>query len=260
MLGWHAPSLYQAALSNGLLHRLEHATMFGSGWLLWRLLLRGGGVARARYGQAVVALAGVGAAGGGLGAILVFSPRPWYPAYAATGTLTPLEDQQLAGLIMWTVGGGLAIASAVGLFVAWLAAVERRAVRRESGAVLRGGTGLLAWAALGAVVLAGCTAPLQSPTPAAVGDVERGRQALMDYGCVACHAVPGLPVAQGNAGHPLGGLANRQVIAGRLPNDPENLARWIRDPQGISPGNAMPDLGVTEADARDMAAFLSSPD
>lgn len=51
-------------------------------------------------------------------------------------------------------------------------------------------------------------------------------------------------------------LGGAWVVAGMLRNSPANLIRWIRDPQGVVPGNAMPDMGVTEADARDIAAYL----
>ena len=55
-------------------------------------------------------------------------------------------------------------------------------------------------------------------------------------------------------------MAKRAVIAGVLPNTPENLVRWLRAPQEVSPHNAMPDLGLTERDARDIAAFLRTLD
>jgi cytochrome c2 len=88
------------------------------------------------------------------------------------------------------------------------------------------------------------------------GDPYRGRAAIAKYGCGACHIIPGVAGAQGKVGPPLTGIAGRAVIAGRLPNTPESLIRWIRNPQAIEPGNVMPDLGVTEADARDIAAYL----
>ena len=59
-------------------------------------------------------------------------------------------------------------------------------------------------------------------------------------------------------GPPLGNLSDRSIIGGRLPNTPDNLSHWIQDPQGVDPGNAMPDLGVSAGDARDMAAYLYS--
>jgi cytochrome c1 len=88
------------------------------------------------------------------------------------------------------------------------------------------------------------------------GDPSRGRQAIQDYGCGACHIVPGVPGATATVGPPLTAWADRRYIAGALPNSPENLIAWIRDPQAIEPGTVMPTLGVTESDARDVAAYL----
>lgn len=92
----------------------------------------------------------------------------------------------------------------------------------------------------------------------APADVERGRIALQQYGCPACHAIPGIAEAQGKAGPPLSGIASRRFIAGLLPNDRESLVEWLRRPQAVKPGNAMPDLGVSLRDARDMAAYLET--
>ena len=66
----------------------------------------------------------------------------------------------------------------------------------------------------------------------------------------------GVPGADGLVGPPLDRIASRTYLAGRLPNTPQNLLRWIRDPQGISPGTAMPPMGVSEKDGRDIAAYL----
>jgi cytochrome c len=88
------------------------------------------------------------------------------------------------------------------------------------------------------------------------GDVERGRVALRQYACGTCHVIPGVTGADALAGPPLNGIATRRYVGGVLPNTPENLVQWIRDPQGASPMSAMPDLGVTEGDALDMIAYL----
>jgi len=74
--------------------------------------------------------------------------------------------------------------------------------------------------------------------------------------CGACHLVPGITGARGMAGPPLTNWAQRGIIAGHLPNTPDNLVAWIMDPPRYSPGTAMPKLGVSEAEARDMAAYL----
>ena len=88
------------------------------------------------------------------------------------------------------------------------------------------------------------------------GDVDRGRDAFRRYNCGACHAIEGLSGAQGDVGPSLDGFAQRVEIAGKLSNQPDNLVHWIRQPQQVSPGNGMPDLGVTDRDARDIAAYL----
>lgn len=90
------------------------------------------------------------------------------------------------------------------------------------------------------------------------GDPEQGRRAIVVYGCGSCHVVPGVPGARGAAGAPLTEFARRAYIAGNLPNTPENLIAWLRDPQAIEPGTAMPNLGVSETDARDVAAYLAT--
>ena len=88
------------------------------------------------------------------------------------------------------------------------------------------------------------------------GEAQRGPERMVAYGCVACHTVPGIAGANGNVGPPLTRFGSRTYIAGMLRNSPSNLMRWIRDPQGVVPGNAMPNMGVTDAEARDIAAYL----
>jgi cytochrome c2 len=98
----------------------------------------------------------------------------------------------------------------------------------------------------------------QVETIVAGGDMERGRTALDGFGCGTCHVIPGVRGAVGGVGPPLTRFADRAYIAGQLANDPQNLIRWIQDPQGVEPGTAMPDLGVGPEVARDMAAYLYS--
>jgi cytochrome c2 len=86
--------------------------------------------------------------------------------------------------------------------------------------------------------------------------VERGRQSLAGFGCGSCHEIRGVTGAHGKVGPPLDGVATRSIIAGELPNTPENMVRWIRDPVAIEPNTAMPNLQVSEEAARDMVAYL----
>ena len=122
--------------------------------------------------------------------------------------------------------------------------------------------------ALGGLWLAGCLAlsacaPDPSPGSLVLGDVPggdaaAGRAAIRSYGCGACHTIPGVPGADALVGPPLTQFAYRQYVAGMLPNTPANLVTWIRTPQAVVPGNAMPDMGVTEADALNIAAYLAT--
>ncbi|MEZ4728463.1 MAG: hypothetical protein R3E79_15120 [Caldilineaceae bacterium] len=91
---------------------------------------------------------------------------------------------------------------------------------------------------------------------APAGDPDEGWVALQAYGCQSCHTIPGVPGANSLVGPPLTAWAERSYIAGRLTNEPQYLVEWIRFPQAIEPGTAMPNLGVSEEDALDMAAYL----
>lgn len=88
------------------------------------------------------------------------------------------------------------------------------------------------------------------------GHVDAGKAAIARYACTACHEIPGTADAAGKAGPSLAGIAVRSEIAGRLANSPDNLVRWIRHPQHVAPGSGMPEQGLTQADARDIAAYL----
>ena len=88
------------------------------------------------------------------------------------------------------------------------------------------------------------------------GNVDRGKQRFIAYGCGGCHSMTAVPGARGLVGPTLDGVGSRVMLGGRLENRPDNLMRWIADPQGVSPGTAMPNLGVTPEDRRDIAAFL----
>ena len=92
------------------------------------------------------------------------------------------------------------------------------------------------------------------------GSIAGARPAFHQYGCTACHSIPGIVGADTHVGPPLDGLAPRKYLAGSLPNTPANLVRWIRAPRSIAPGTAMPEVPVAEQDAIDMAAYLYTLD
>lgn len=116
------------------------------------------------------------------------------------------------------------------------------------------------WASIATLALialvTGCAGRESSESRIAGGDVQRGRVAIERYGCGSCHVVPGVRGASGGVGPPLDGIGDRAYLAGVLPNTPENMLAWIRDPQKIVPRSAMPDLGVSESEARDIVAYL----
>ncbi|HEY4010393.1 MAG TPA: c-type cytochrome [Acidobacteriaceae bacterium] len=88
------------------------------------------------------------------------------------------------------------------------------------------------------------------------GNAAHGKQLIRGYGCGACHMVPGVDGARGLVGPPLFYLGQRTMIAGMLPNSPDNLAHWIEHPTSVNPKTAMPDLGLTSDQAYDIAAYL----
>ena len=88
------------------------------------------------------------------------------------------------------------------------------------------------------------------------GDPHRGEAMFIQYGCGSCHSLKHVRRATGLVGPPLDGIAGRAMIAGKLSNTPDNLRRWVRDPQAVTPGTDMPDLHVSGRDARDISAFL----
>jgi cytochrome c2 len=101
---------------------------------------------------------------------------------------------------------------------------------------------------LAMTALAACNHP--------AADRQAAARTLIAAQCAACHVVPGIATARGQVGPSLAGLARRQVIAGRLPNTPENLRRFLLHPQSVQPGGAMPELGLTPAEAAAITDYL----
>lgn len=91
-------------------------------------------------------------------------------------------------------------------------------------------------------------------------DPQRGKAAIRQYGCVACHVIPSIAGPASNVGPPLNEIARRAYIGGVLPNTPADMVRWLRDPPRVDPLTAMPDMGISEADAKDIAAYLYTLD
>jgi putative membrane protein len=252
---WHLPGPYQATTTSAVLHALQHASFLFTALLFWWtvLMARGGQVNR---GAAVFYLFATALSTGALGALLAFAPTLWYPTYAATTGpwgLSPLDDQQLGGLIMWIPGSLPYLVAALYIFARWLRESDTRVLSRERAvAATRVAAGIVV-----AVLIAGCDrASGDQSVMLPNADPGRGELAVRKYGCGSCHMIPGIEGAEGRVGPPLGQIASRVYIAGVLPNEPDNMIRWIENPPAIDPKTAMPNMGVTTRDARDIAAYL----
>ena len=256
---WHAPALYQAALVNEPLHWLEHLSFVGAACLFWATLSRLSDPAGESATGPLYAFAAL-VQGSLLAALMIFAAEPWYPAYApglAAWGLSPIEDQRLAGLIMWVPGGIAILSASLILLYRWLLALERRHPSRGRSEGSRGPLVL----ALGAILLIpACNDEPDTSADATWevpgGEPESGRMMIEFYQCGSCHDIPGVREADGVIGPPLTNWAKRAFIAGAVPNEPDNLIAWIINPHQIEPGTAMPALGVTEPEARDIAAYL----
>jgi putative membrane protein len=130
---WHIPALFQATLKSDLVHTLQHTSFFLSALLFWWAIICGQRSTQA-YGAGVLYLFTTSVHSGLLGVLLTLTSRVWYPVYSASTPswgLTPLEDQQLGGLIMWVPAGLVYIGAGLMMFSAWLRDSEARAIRRE---------------------------------------------------------------------------------------------------------------------------------
>jgi cytochrome c oxidase assembly factor CtaG len=139
---WHLPSWYQATLGSDFIHALQHMSFLLTAMLFWWALMHGR-FGRMGYGVAVVYVFVTAAHSGALGALIAFSPRVIYPIYQQTTALWGLdaiEDQQLAGLIMWIPAGVLMTIVGVALFAAWLGEAERRVALTQSEMLKKGKT------------------------------------------------------------------------------------------------------------------------
>jgi cytochrome c2 len=232
---WHLPGPYALTLRSDAVHVVAHGTLLGTAVLFWWSLSRG----RARPAGAlwlfVTALHS-----GALGALVTLSRKPWFEPEAS------LADQQLAGLVMWIPAGTLLTLLALIYFGSYLQGHRRQPAR----SVLA--LGLIA---VGALALSGCDTTARSSSAMVGGDARRGPEKILAYGCATCHAIPGVPGAAGTVGPPLNQLARRSYIAGG-PNAPDRLIEFLRHPRGLRPGTPMPEMGVTDTDARDIAAYL----
>jgi putative membrane protein len=135
LLIWHVPAFYSAAIESNAVHALEHASFFLSALLYWWTVAHA-----AQHGARLLSVFGAMIVSGGLGALMTFAGSVWYAdhiPYVAAWGLTPLEDQQLAGLLMWIPSGMLYVAAAAALLGDWLESGDRRAGVRERDRKMR---------------------------------------------------------------------------------------------------------------------------
>ncbi len=127
---WHVPWFFESALHSGNIHAVQHLCFFVTAWLFWWTLVSGR-YGRLGYGAAVLFVFLTSLHSGLLGAMITFAGGLWYPTHqartAARG-LDPLQDQQLAGLLMWIPAGVIFMVLGLGFLAAWLGHVERRAL------------------------------------------------------------------------------------------------------------------------------------
>ncbi|HEX6694341.1 MAG TPA: cytochrome c oxidase assembly protein [Longimicrobiales bacterium] len=264
---WHLPGLYEAGLRYPLVHWVQHVTLVCAALAFWAsipLHTRAGHRMTAGIASLFITTLQMGV----LSALFTFSTVPWYDTYFSIRPADALGDQQVAGLIMWVPGSLPYIAAALALL--WRL-VTRPDVVREDAPVsvpvlhqpitqhaLRTLAILVACVA-SAAFAAGCDGGHEGEAAAITGgDPQRGKVLIARYGCISCHEVPGVPGGAARVGPPLAGIRNRAYVAGVLTNSPDNIIRFIRDPQAVDSLTAMPDLGVTDAQARDIASYLYS--
>ncbi len=255
---WHIPATYQWALADPVVHTFEHLCFFLSSLAFWTLVIEPSGRRRMGYGATLIFVAITAALSGLPGALMILASRPLYPAHGQGVIywgLTLIEDQQLAGLLMWIPAGFMYVAAIAWLFVSWLDDAERRAF---TGHPIASRALLLAVCAsvLALDASSGDARGQLAAAGAVAGNPSQGASLIERYGCGGCHMIPGITGAQGVVGPPLIAVGRRVFLAGVLRNSPENMIAYLEDPQRFVPGNAMPNMGITRRDAQDIAAYL----
>jgi cytochrome c2 len=252
---WHLPTPYQWTLQTAGAHAFAAATFFLAGLAFWHVVLSPPSLRRIGHGIALLTVVTAAVIGSLPGALMSLAPRLLF----VTGTdtlalcgLTPLEDQQLAGVLMWVPMDVIFFAIAGWLFVAWMREAERTVMLRVAA---RTSLSFIAVALL-AFVLAGCGETASGSTSGP--DPRKGVALINKYGCGQCHTIPGIRLANGMVGPPLTAIGSRVYIAGVMRNSPDNMAAWIEHPQDVVPGNVMPDMGIPHDEARDIAAYLAT--
>lgn len=286
---WHFPGPYQWALRDETVHTFEHISFLVTALMFWTIVIEPSGRRRLDYGATLLFILTAAVLSSLPGAIITLASTPLYPDYAngtARWGLSLVQDQQLAGLLMWIPGGIVYLIAAGAVILKWLEFDDSRRPGRIMRAKRNAEAGAsraspqardptpqatasdparahpislaLLFVACGMILTAvtGCGSGHAASIAATVGDPGRGATLIRAVGCGSCHIVPGVNDANGLVGPPLGQMGRRIYIAGLLRNTPDNMITWLRSPQSVVPGNAMPDMGLSEADARDIAAYL----
>ena len=263
---WHAPALYQAALESEAVHAVQHAMFVGTAVLFWWGLVYGR-YGRAAYGASALFVFITMVHTGILGALFALSTSPYYEIYrerSSSAGIDPVVDQQLAGLYMWVPSGIVLTLFGLALILAWLSESDRRAGVNRSGSPFRDvprkkapGVFLILLApAMLPLAACGSVPHAEEVRLLTGGDPYLGRDAIQKYGCDTCHTIPGVPTADATVGPPLTKVARRMYLAGHIENSPENMRRWIEHPRAHDAKSAMPEMGVTARDSRDIVAYL----
>jgi cytochrome c oxidase assembly factor CtaG/cytochrome c2 len=254
---WHLPGPYRWGLENPVLHAFEHLLLLGTASWFWAVAFARGRTTLS-YGERLLFVSTMAVLSGLPGALMILSPRRLYVSSSVISDwgLTPVDDQQLAGLIMWIPGSLIFLAAIAWLAFRWLetAGSETRTVRQNLRPL---GPCLLVAAALPFVAgLAGCSPQAEARTGS--DDAAQGARIIAETGCGACHVIPGIEGANGQVGPPLTQVGRRVFLAGLLRNTPDNMIYWLQNPQAVVPGNAMPNSGLSDADASRVAAYLAT--
>lgn len=164
------------------------------------------------------------------------------------GPLVHMRQKWTAAELYWIVGNGIKMSG----MPAWRYRLSDQDMWAVTALVMR----LPALSPQDYAALAGSAAQQTAPLPLRPASIQRGKHALPQYACQSCHRIPGIAGGDVSVGPALDHYVTRQYIAGYLPNTPDNLALWLRATHRVKPLSAMPELGVSQQDAIDMAAYL----
>lgn len=250
---WHLPRPYAWSLQNEWVHTFEHLSFVVTAFMFWTLVIEPSGRRRMEFIPSMLFVAAIAVLSGLPGALMILSPVVLFKAHGTAAYawgMTPLEDQQIAGLIMWIPAGIFFLAP-----IAWLFFKSLQTADRRRGAVAHITTAAIFVLVVLPTFLCGCSVAKADDTT----DASAHAKALIgQYGCGTCHTIAGIDNANGRVGPPLSGIGSRVFIAGRLQNNIDNMTKWISAPQSVDPGNAMPNMGINTKDARAIASYLEN--